>query len=170
MKNIALDEFASTPGFRSQGEFFVLTQVLPKLGDRKKSQELTLKALLDSSIMKKKEEEIALDVINKSPNYETPLNLIDIVNDRMNQEWKKLYARRYAEDPKIWDEYIKENPNDPLFKDIEKIAVPPSSIDWNEYVTLQSPEGQKVAVHKSKLQKRIQQGWKEVKDGKKENR
>jgi hypothetical protein len=164
MKNIALEQFASTPGFRSQGEFFVLQKVLPNLGDRKKSQELNLKAILDSSLMKSKEEEVILDILNQSPDGEVPLNLREIVKDRMDNEWKKLYARRYAEDPKIWDEYLNSpaGKNDPLFKDIKNTPVPQSSIDWDKYVKMINPEGKKVAVHKAQAQEKLAEGYKEI--------
>lgn len=160
MKNVALEEFASTPGFRSQGEFFILQQVLPNLGDKKLAQELTLKAILDGSLMKSKEEEIVLDIINNSPDNEVPLNLKDIVNERMNQEWKKLYARRYAENPQIWDQYIKSNPNDPLFKDIQNVPVPSSAIDWKKYTRMINPQGKQEAIPNSQVQDKLTQGYK----------
>lgn len=163
MKTVALEEFAGTPGFRSQGEFFILQQVLPNLGDRKKSQEMNLKAILDASLMKSKQEEVILDIINQSPEREVPLNLQAMVKERMDEEWKKLYARRYAEDPKIWDEYIKSNPNDPLFKDIKNVPVPSTSIDWNNYVKMTNKEGKKTAVHKSQVQEKLKEGYKELK-------
>lgn len=165
MKNIALEQFASTPGFRSQGEFFILQQVLPNIGDKKKAQELNLKAILDSSLMKSKEEEIILDILNQSPNGEVPTNLREMVKERLDNEWKKLYARRYAEDPKVWDEYLnsKAGKSDPLFKDIKNVPVPKSSIDWNKYVEMINPEGKKVAVHKDQVKQKLNEKYQEIK-------
>ncbi len=164
MKNIALEQFASTPGFRSQGEFFILQNVLPKLGDRKKSQELNLKAILDSSLMKSKEEKVVLDVLNQSPNGEVPLNLREIVKERMDDEWKKLYARRYAEDPKVWDKYLNSpaGKNDPLFKDIKNTPVPQSAIDWKNYTKLVNTKGQSVAVHNGQVEKKLSEGYRKI--------